>query len=79
MPRANRSFLRGHVWHVTHRCHKRGFLLKFGKDRRRWRHWLFEARKRHGLCVLNYTVTSNHVCPCWWWTRAGTPSQAPCS
>ncbi len=22
---------------------------------------LFEARKRHGLSVLNYTVTSNHV------------------
>jgi hypothetical protein len=20
MPRANRHFLRGHVWHITHRC-----------------------------------------------------------
>ena len=23
--------------------------------------WLFEARKRHGLSILNYIVTSNHV------------------
>jgi len=22
---------------------------------------LFEARKRYGLCVLNYMVTSNHI------------------
>lgn len=61
MPRANRYFLPGHVWHITHRCHKQEFLLKFLRDRRRWRHWLFEARKRYGLCVLNYTVTSNHI------------------
>ncbi|HKJ22369.1 MAG TPA: transposase [Gammaproteobacteria bacterium] len=61
MPRANRYFLPGHVWHITHRCHKQEFLLKFLRDRRRWRHWLFESRKRYGLCVLNYTVTSNHI------------------
>jgi len=36
-------------------------LLKFEKDRRRWIHWVFEARKRYGLCVLNYIVTSNHI------------------
>ena len=29
MPRANRYFLPGHVWHITHRCHKKEFLLKF--------------------------------------------------
>ena len=23
--------------------------------------WLFEAKKRFGLSVLNYTVTSNHI------------------
>ena len=23
--------------------------------------WLFEARKRYGLSILNYIVTSNHV------------------
>ena len=29
--------------------------------RRRYLHWLFEAKKRFGLSGLNYTVTSNHV------------------
>ena len=61
MPRANRYFLSGHVWHVTHRCHKRQFLLKFAKDRRAWVYWLYQARRRYDLCVLNYVVTSNHI------------------
>jgi putative transposase len=61
MPRANRHFLPGHVWHITHRCHQRKFLLKFARDRRRYLHWVFEAKKRLGLSVLNYMVTSNHV------------------
>jgi len=61
MPRANRYFVAGHVWHITHRCHQKHFLLKFAKDRRRWIDWLFEAKKRYGLSVLNYIVTSNHI------------------
>ena len=61
MPRANRHFLPGHVWHITHRCHQKAFLLKFVHDRACYLRWLFEARKRFGLCVLNYMVTSNHV------------------
>lgn len=61
MPRANRYFLPGYIWHITHRCHKKEFLLKFSRDRKRWIAWLFEAKKRYGLCVLNYVVTSNHI------------------
>jgi len=61
MPRANRYILPGHIWHITHRCHKQQFLLKFAKDRRAWLYWLYQARRRYGLCVLNYIVTSNHV------------------
>ena len=61
MPRANRIFLPGHIWHITHRCHKKEFLLKFAKDRQRWLHWLFQAKRRYGLSVLNYVVTSNHI------------------
>lgn len=60
MARANRHYIPGCVWHITHRCHKQEFLLKFAKDRRRWLYWLFEAKKRFGLSVLNYAVTSNH-------------------
>ena len=61
MARANRHYIPGQVWHITHRCHKKEFLLKFARDRRRWYHWLFEAKKRFGLRVLNYVVTSNHI------------------
>ena len=61
MARANRHFIPGQVWHITHRCHKREFLLKFVKDRKRWLKWLFEAKKRYGVSILNYAVTSNHV------------------
>jgi len=61
MPRANRYFIPGYVWHITHRCHQRKFLLKFARDRRRYLHWVFEAKKRFGLCVLDYIVTSNHI------------------
>ena len=58
---AGRHFLPGHVWHITHRCHKKEFLLKFARDRCRWLQWLFEAKKRYGIRILNYMVTSNHI------------------
>jgi putative transposase len=61
MARANRDHVSGQVWHITHRCHKKGFLLKFARDRRRRLFWLFEAKKRFGLRILNYVVTSNHI------------------
>jgi putative transposase len=61
MPRANRHYIPGYVWHITHRCHKQEFLLRFGRDKRQWIAWLFEARKRYGLSILSYMVTSNHI------------------
>lgn len=61
MPRVRRYFQAGYVWHITHRCHQQQFLLKFVQDRRAWIRWLFEARKRYGLQVLDYIVTSNHI------------------
>jgi len=61
MARAKRHYIPGHVWHITHRCHKKEFLLKFDRDRRRWVEWLFESKKRYGIKVLNYMVTSNHI------------------
>ncbi len=36
-------------------------MLKFTKDRHRWLQWLYEARKRYSLVILNYIVTSNHI------------------
>ena len=61
MARAKRHYIPGQIWHITHRCHKREFLLKFAKDRHRWLQWLFESRKRYDLAILDYTVTSNHI------------------
>ena len=61
MPRAHRHHLSGQIWHITHRCHEKSFLLRFPNDRRRYRRWLFEAKQRFGLCVLNFVITSNHV------------------
>jgi len=51
MPRANRHFLPGHVWHITHRCHQKALLLKFARDRRR-----YLAEKRGHSELLKFRV-----------------------
>jgi putative transposase len=61
MARAKRHYIPGYIWHITQRCHKREFLLRFAKDRHRWMQWLFEAKRRYGLTILNYIITSNHI------------------
>ena len=61
MARAKRHYIPGYIWHITQRCHKREFLLRFAKDRHRWMQWLFEAKRRYGLTILNYMITSNHI------------------
>ena len=61
MARANRHYIPWHVCHLTHRCHKNEFLFKFAKDRHRWLQWLYEAKKKHELIILDYMVTSNHI------------------
>ena len=61
MARAKRHYIPGQIWHLTHRCHKREFLLKLITDRRKWIQWLYKAKKRYGLVMLNYTVTSNYI------------------
>jgi len=60
MARAKRHYTPGYICHITHRCHKREFLLKFPRDRRRWIEWLYQAKKRYrGLSVLNYNEIQN--------------------
>jgi putative transposase len=61
MSRANRHHLPHYVWHITHRCHRQQFLLKFARDRQAWIRWPYAARKLFGLRVLSYAVTSNHI------------------
>ena len=61
MARANRHFIPGSVWHITHRSHKKEFLLRFGRERQRRLQRLFEGKKRFGTFILNHAVTSNHI------------------
>jgi len=61
MPRANRYILPSQLYHVTHRCHDRSFLLKFAKDRNDYRRLAVDMSGTHGIWILNYCLTSNHV------------------
>jgi putative transposase len=61
MPRANGFNRDGGVFHVTHRCHNRAFLLKFARDRDAYRATLREQVRESNLFVLDYCLTSNHV------------------
>jgi putative transposase len=61
MARAKRHYIPGHIWHIAHRCHKREFLLKFARDRKRWLEWLLEAMRRYGITILDYVLTVNHI------------------
>jgi len=49
MHRAHRHYIAGYVRHITLRCHKKEFLLKFSGDRRQYLQWLFETKKRFSL------------------------------
>jgi putative transposase len=61
LARAKRHCVSGQIWHIPQRFHKQEFLLKFKQDRHPWIQWLLEAKKRFGLVVLNYGVTSNYI------------------
>jgi REP-associated tyrosine transposase len=61
MPRANRYILPGHVYHLTHRCHDREFLLRFAVHRNAYRKKLWEAMREFKLSLLDYSITSNHA------------------
>jgi putative transposase len=61
VPRANRYILPGHIYHLTHRCHDRSFLLKFARDRNGYRRRLLETIRKHRFSLLTYCLTSNHV------------------
>lgn len=61
MPRANRYFTGGNIWHITHRCHNSDFLFKFKHYRLNWIKWLNESKNRYKISVLNYIVTCNHI------------------
>lgn len=61
MARANRYYAPGLIWHITQRCHKREFLLKFSRDKAAWLRWIRVAQTMYDLCILNFVITSNHI------------------
>jgi len=61
MPRSNRYILPGYIYHVTHRCHDRRFLLKVGLDRTEYRERLRLALQEYRIALFAYCITSNHT------------------
>ena len=51
MPRANRYILPRQIYHITHRCHDRAFLLRFTRDRSAYRE-LMGLRQRYRIIDL---------------------------
>jgi len=61
MPRAHRLRVEGGVFHLTHRCHNRAFLLKFARDREDYRARMRAKLREFDVCLLDYCLTCNHV------------------
>ncbi len=61
MPRSNRYILPGFIYHRTHRCHNRKFLLKCRLDRIEYCTRLRDAVHEYRISLLDFSVTSNHV------------------
>ena len=61
MGRANQFNGSGGIFHVTHRCHNRAFLLRFARDREAYRAILREQLQEFEVCLLDYCLTCNHV------------------
>jgi REP element-mobilizing transposase RayT len=49
MARGNRLHGGGGIFHVTHRCHNRAFLLKFARDRDTYRGMVREHARKYRL------------------------------
>jgi putative transposase len=51
----------GYTYHVTHRCHDRAFLFRFGKYRKAYREMLRQRLATYHVSLFSYCITSNHV------------------
>ena len=56
MGRANQLAATGGIFHVTHRCHNRAFLLKFACDRDAYREMLREQLCQFEVWLLDYCL-----------------------
>jgi len=58
MARANRHHIPGCIWHLTHRCHKKEFLLKLAHDRAR-----YVLREEPEPYEINFTPDNRAIGP----------------
>ena len=58
MPRANRYFGPGKLYHLTPRCHNRQFLCKFARDRDQYRQLLWRTVQEFPVMVVAYGISS---------------------
>jgi putative transposase len=61
MPRANRYIQPGHIYHLTHRCHDRNFLLRCRLDRIEYCSRLRDAAHKHRISLFDFCITCNHI------------------
>ena len=61
MPRAIRYMLPGEIYHLTHRCHNKEFLLRFACDRTEYCKRLRQGIHDFRIALFNYSVTKNHT------------------
>jgi putative transposase len=61
MPRANRHILPGYIYHLTHRCHNKNFLLRCRCDRVEYLRRLRKNVHEHHLSLFDFCITCNHV------------------
>ncbi len=61
MTNAIRTTARGNIWAIAHRCYQGKPHFKHSAERRRYLYWLFQARRRFGLSILNFSVHPNMV------------------
>ncbi len=61
MPRAKHFYLPGYIYHITHRCHNRDFLLKFNYEKKGYLYWLKQCITKYSLKIISYCITDNHI------------------
>lgn len=59
MPTGNELRGDGGIFHLTHRCHNRSFLLKFARDRDAYQVKLREGLQHLDVVLLDSCLTSN--------------------
>ena len=70
MPRANRCFLSSILWHVTHRCYKKEFLLKLARDHRRR---LLAVRGKKNVKATRVLTGKTAIMPPQWTSMTSSP------